>query len=118
VLVEVNGTTLWYEVHERTPGHAGAPTITPPPTVILVHGGPGTWDHSYLRPLVPALVGHARVVLLDLRDHGRSSRGDPDRWSFEACADDLPAFCAALGIERPIVLGHWIGCASWTSSAN
>jgi proline iminopeptidase len=50
-----------------------------------------------------------QVVYLDLRDHGRSDRGDPAAWSFEACADDVPAVCDALGIERPIVLGHSMG---------
>jgi pimeloyl-ACP methyl ester carboxylesterase len=30
-------------------------------------------------------------------------------WSFEACADDVRAFCDALGIERPVVVGHSMG---------
>ena len=40
---------------------------------------------------------------------GRSAHADPDSWTFEACADDIPAFCAAIGVERPIVLGHSMG---------
>ena len=50
-----------------------------------------------------------QVVYLDLRDHGGRTWGDPASWSFEACADDVRAFCDALGIERPIVLGHSMG---------
>jgi pimeloyl-ACP methyl ester carboxylesterase len=48
-------------------------------------------------------------VYLDLRDHGRSEWGDPADWSFELCADDVRAFCDALGIEKPIVFGHSLG---------
>jgi proline iminopeptidase len=49
------------------------------------------------------------VVYLDLRDHGRSARGDPAGWSFERCADDLRGFCDHLGIVRPVVYGHSLG---------
>jgi proline iminopeptidase len=48
-------------------------------------------------------------VYLDLRGHGRSEWGDPDGWTFERCADDIRAFCDALGVVRPIVLGHSMG---------
>ncbi|HEV8516763.1 MAG TPA: alpha/beta hydrolase [Candidatus Limnocylindrales bacterium] len=34
---------------------------------------------------------------------------DPADWSFEVCADDLRAFCDAVGIVRPTVLGHSMG---------
>jgi pimeloyl-ACP methyl ester carboxylesterase len=51
----------------------------------------------------------AQVVYLDLRDHGRSARGDPAGWSFERCADDLRGFCDHLGIVRPVVYGHSLG---------
>ncbi len=60
-------------------------------------------------PPSPRLTDVAQVVYLDLRDHGRSSWGDPTAWSFEQSADDLVAFCDALDITRPIVLGHSMG---------
>ena len=78
------------------------------PTVVLVHGGPGGYDHSYFKPDFGRLTTVAQVVYLDLRDHGRSARHDP-AWTFEACADDVRAFCDAVGIARPIVLGHSMG---------
>jgi proline iminopeptidase len=79
------------------------------PTVVLVHGGPGSFDSAYLRPEFSQLAEHAQVVYLDVRAHGRSDRGPTAGWSFERCADDLWMFCDALGIERPVVLGHSMG---------
>ena len=79
------------------------------PTVVLLHGGPGSFDHTYFKPDFHRLAEVAQVIYLDLRDHGRSARGDPTKWSYEICADDVRAFCDALGIARPIVLGHSLG---------
>jgi proline iminopeptidase len=83
--------------------------MRPRPTVVLVHGGPGSYDHSYFKPEFARLAEEAQVVYLDLRGHGRSDRGDLEAWSFEVCADDLRAFCDTLGIERPVVFGHSMG---------
>jgi pimeloyl-ACP methyl ester carboxylesterase len=106
--LDVNGTRLWFDVD--------GPVLVPDgsemrrrPTVVLVHGGPGGFDHSYFKPDFARLVEYAQVVYLDLRGHGRSARGDIAAWSFEACADDIRAFCDAVGISRPIVLGHSMG---------
>jgi hypothetical protein len=45
---DVNGTRLWFDVD--------GPALVPDggemrqrPTVVLVHGGPGVYDHSYLK---------------------------------------------------------------------
>ena len=106
--VDVNGTRLWFDVD--------GPVLVPDggrmrerPTVILVHGGPASYDHSYFMPHFRTLAGIAQVVALDLRDHGRSARHDPADWNFELCADDVRAFCDTLGIVRPVVLGHSMG---------
>jgi pimeloyl-ACP methyl ester carboxylesterase len=105
---DVNGTRLWFDVD----GPALVPDgseMRPRPTVVLVHGGPGGYDHSYFKPHFAPLAQHAQVVYLDLRGHGRSTWGDAAAWSFEACADDVRMFCDAVGIERPIVFGHSMG---------
>jgi len=106
--IAVNGTRLWFDVDGPSLVPAG-PVMRERPTVILVHGGPGSYDHSYFKPHFAGLTGAAQVVYLDLRDHGRSARHDPAEWSFEVCADDLRAFCDTVGIVRPIVLGHSMG---------
>src|SRR4051812_23549983 len=106
--VAVNGTRLWFDVEgpELLPD---GPRMRGRPTVVLLHGGPGGYDHSYFKPEFGALADVAQVVYLDLRDHGRSARHDPADWTFELCADDVRAFCDVLGIVAPIVLGHSMG---------
>ena len=106
--IAVNGTRLWFDVE----GPALVPrgdAMVERPTLVLVHGGPGSFDHSYFKPWFARLAARMQVVYLDLRGHGRSAWGDAATWSFEACADDVRAFCDALGIQRPIVLGHSMG---------
>jgi proline iminopeptidase len=106
--IAVNGTRLWFDV-EGAQLVSDGPALRQRPTVVLVHGGPGSYDHSYFKPYFSRLTAHAQVVYLDLRDHGRSDRHDAAQWSFEACADDVRDFCDALGIERPVVFGHSMG---------
>jgi proline iminopeptidase len=79
------------------------------PTVVLIHGGPGGYDHTYLRPDFDHLSPLAQVVYVDLREHGRSARHDPEAFTYEQCADDVVAFCDALAIRRPVILGHSMG---------
>jgi pimeloyl-ACP methyl ester carboxylesterase len=106
--VDVNGTRLWFDVDgpllETCEGD-----VWERPTVVLVHGGPGGFDHSYFKPDFARLTEYAQVVYLDLRGHGRSDWGDAAAWSFEDCGDDIRAFCDAVGIAQPIVLGHSMG---------
>ena len=106
--IDANGTQLWFDMD--------GPALVPDgsemrqrPTVVLVHGGPGVYDHSYFKPDFARLAEHAQVVYLDVRGHGRSEWGDAAAWSFEACADDVRVFCDTLGIEKPIVFGHSMG---------
>jgi pimeloyl-ACP methyl ester carboxylesterase len=106
--IDVNGTRLWFDVEGSALVPEG-PTMRERPTVVLLHGGPGSFDHSYLKPDFTRLSRDAQVVYLDLRGHGRSEWGDPAAWSFEVCADDVRAFCDTLGIAKPIVYGHSLG---------
>ncbi len=106
--VEVNGTRLWFDIDGPALVPDGS-TMYERPTVVLLHGGPGSYDHSYLKPDFAALTTQAQVVYLDLRDHGRSARHDPTSWTFEVCADDVRAFCNAIGVTRPVVYGHSMG---------
>jgi len=74
----------------------------------LLHGGPG-FDHASFKPDFSHVAEIAQVVYLDHRGNGRSDRGDPAKWKLAQWGDDVRAFCEALEIERPIVLGVSFG---------
>ena len=99
---------MWFDVEGAALVPDGA-EMRERPTVVLLHGGPGSFDHSYFKPEFSRLAEVAQVVYLDLPGHGRSERGDPADWSFESAADSVRDFSEALGIERPVVLGHSLG---------
>ena len=106
--VEVNGVRLWFDVDGAALVPAGS-TMRERPTVVLLHGGPGSFDHSYPKPEFTRLSDVAQVVYLDLPGHGRSEWGDPAEWSFELCGDAVRDFCDTVGIADPVVYGHSLG---------
>jgi pimeloyl-ACP methyl ester carboxylesterase len=73
------------------------------PPVILLHGGLANSD--YWGDQVPALVqaGH-RVILIDSRGHGRSSR-DARPYTYELMESDVIAVMDALSIDKAAVVG-------------
>ena len=50
-----------------------------------------------------------RSIYLDHRGNGRSDAGPQDSWTLAQWGDDVRAFCDALGIVNPIVLGVSFG---------
>jgi pimeloyl-ACP methyl ester carboxylesterase len=106
--VDVNGRRLWFDVDGPALVPAG-PAMRDRPTVVLLHGGPGSFDHSYFKPDFARLAQVAQLIYLDLPGHGRSEWGDPASWSFELCGDAVCDFCDALGIAKPVVYGHSLG---------
>jgi pimeloyl-ACP methyl ester carboxylesterase len=78
------------------------------PTLVLLHGGPG-FDHSGFKPFFSRLADAARIVYYDHRGHGRSDPRPELEWRLDTFADDVVRLCAALRIERPIVLGQSFG---------
>jgi proline iminopeptidase len=79
------------------------------PTVVLVHGGPGSNDHSHYKPAFSALTDVAQVIYYDHRGNGRSDRSVPEKWNLAQWAQDLKALCDALEIEHPYVIGTSFG---------
>ncbi|QQC66366.1 alpha/beta fold hydrolase [Paraburkholderia ginsengisoli] len=89
--VEHDGARIWYESFGD-----GAP-------VILLHGGlghSGNWGRQ-VGPLVEA--GH-RVVVIDSRGHGRSTR-DARPYRYELMASDVLAVMDALQLDRAAMVG-------------
>jgi proline iminopeptidase len=86
-------------------------TVGAGPPIIVIHGGPGTIDHTYLRPSMDRLADVARLVYYDQRGHGRS-RGelDPAHITVDRFVADLKAVCDALRLGAVTLLGHsWGG---------
>lgn len=106
--IQANGRRLWFDIDGQVLVPDGA-EMRERPTVVLLHGGPGSFDHSSFKPEFARLAEVAQVVYLDLPGHGRSDWGDPADWSFEVAADGVRDFCDAVGIARPIVFGHSLG---------
>src|SRR5215211_6054995 len=89
--VEHDGARIWYAAYG-----SGAP-------VILLHGGlghSGNWGYQ-----VPALIRDGnRVVVIDSRGHGRSTR-DQRPFSYELLASDVAAVMDTLKIEQASLVG-------------
>lgn len=89
--VEHDGARIWYAVYGSGP------------PVILLHGGlghSGNWGYQ-----LPALLRAGyRVVLVDSRGHGRSTR-DARPYTYELMASDVLAVMDAAGIDRAAVVG-------------
>ncbi len=106
--VRVDDVDLYFDVAgaKRVPDGA---TMVERPTVVLLHGGPG-FDHSIMgrhdgaaepsgrRSSRTTTVGTAAAT----QAHATSGR-----WSSGATTS--PAFCDALGIEKPVVVGSSFG---------
>lgn len=89
--VENDGARIWYSVYG-----VGAP-------VILLHGGLGhsaNWGYQ-----VPSLIENGyRVVVIDSRGHGRSTR-DERPYSYERMASDVLALINFLHLKRAVLIG-------------
>ena len=105
--VQAGDVRLFFDV-EGAKLRVDGPTMRVVPTLLLLHGGPG-FDHSIFKPEMSALADIAQIVYLDHRGNGRSDRDSPERWNLEQWGDDIHAFCEALEIERPIVMGESFG---------
>jgi pimeloyl-ACP methyl ester carboxylesterase len=80
------------------------------PTLLLLHGGPGSADHSSFRPWFDRFADSHQVVYLDHRGQGRSDeRRHSEGWNLDTWADDIVRFCDALEITSPVVFGQSFG---------
>ncbi len=70
--------------------------------LILVHGNGGSYEN--LEDLGRYLATGYKVYMVDSRCHGQSTV--TDKISYDLMASDLKEFITALGIEKPVVIGH------------
>jgi proline iminopeptidase len=78
------------------------------PTVLMVHGGPGS-DHSALRPFFEPLADAAQVVFFDQRGMGRSDQRSAEEWNLDTWTDDLLELVDRLGLGSPVVIAQSFG---------
>ena len=86
----LNGVRIWYASFGR-----GEP-------VVLLHGGLANanyWGHQ-----VRALQTHYRVIVMDSRGHGRSSR-NAQAYGYDLMASDVLALMDHLGIKQAAIVG-------------
>lgn len=102
-----DGVELWFEVlgAKRVPAAGG---MRDRPTVVSVHGGPGSDSANDLEVLAP-ISDYAQLVVFDQRGHCRSTYGSAGDWTLDTWADDIVRLCRVLGIERPVVIGGSFG---------
>lgn len=80
------------------------------PAAVLVHGITSS-ALSWVR-VGPALADRYRVYAFDMRGHGDSIHPAPGSYSLRQTASDTAAFIAALGLEKPLLIGHSWGGAT------
>ncbi|MDR3506757.1 MAG: alpha/beta hydrolase [Caulobacteraceae bacterium] len=88
--VTENGARIWYAAYGEGP------------PVILLHGGLANSD--YWGQQIPVLARTHRVVVIDSRGHGRSSR-DQRPYTYELMASDVIGVMDALKIDKAAVVG-------------
>jgi pimeloyl-ACP methyl ester carboxylesterase len=86
----VNGIKIWYATFGR-----GTP-------VILLHGGLA--NANYWGLLVRALAPHYRVIVVDSRGHGRSSR-NAEPYGYDLMASDVIGLMDDLRIDKAALVG-------------
>jgi pimeloyl-ACP methyl ester carboxylesterase len=89
-LAPVNGVKIWYATFG-----SGEP-------VILLHGGLA--HAEYWGKQVPALAARYRVVVMDSRGHGRSSR-DARPFGYDLMTDDVVGLMNFLKIDKAALVG-------------
>jgi proline iminopeptidase len=97
--VDSHGALIYYQ----SVGH-GAP-------LLIVHGGPGA-SHDYFLPYLLPLMRTSRLVFIDERGSGKSSKlEDAKQYTIANMVEDIEAVRQALGLGKISLLGHSFGGA-------
>jgi pimeloyl-ACP methyl ester carboxylesterase len=91
-LAPVNGIKIWFAEFGPADGKP----------VILLHGGLGNADYFGLQ--VPALAKQYRVIVMDSRGHGRSTRDDR-AYGYDLMAEDVIGLLDYLKVQKAAVVG-------------
>ncbi len=95
--VDSHGALIYYQSVGR-----GTP-------LMIVHGGPGA-SHDYFLPYLLPLMRTSRLVFIDERGSGKSSKfDDPRQYTIANMVEDIEAVRQALGLGKVSLLGHSFG---------
>ena len=90
--IEVNGVSL---VYQRVGRLSGQP-------VVLLHGNGGSHEHL---SVMAQQLDSAGYLVYALDSRGQGANAPLDEYHYADMAEDVYAFCQALGIEQPAVFG-------------
>ncbi len=95
--VDSHGALIYYmQVGQGTP-------------LMIVHGGPGA-SHDYFLPYLLPLMRHNRLIFIDERGSGKSSKlEDPSQYTVAGMVEDIETVRQALGLGKISLLGHSFG---------
>ena len=97
--VDSHGALIYYQSVGR-----GAP-------LMIIHGGPGA-SHDYFLPYLLPLMRTSRLVFIDERGSGKSSKiEDPTQYNIANMVEDIEAVRQALDLGKISLLGHSFGGA-------
>jgi proline iminopeptidase len=95
--VDSHGALIYYQSVGR-----GAP-------LLIVHGGPGA-SHDYFLPYLLPLMRTNRLVFIDERGSGKSSKlDDPTQYTVANMVEDIEIVRQALDLGKISLLGHSFG---------
>lgn len=100
--ITVDGTRLHYrDAGESRPGA---------PAIVMIHGLGGQM-RNFSYALLDELAGEHRVILVDRPGSGYSAPVAASRANVRAQAALIAKFVDAIGLDRPLVVGHSLGGA-------
>ena len=95
--VDSHGALIYYQAF----GH-GAP-------LLIVHGGPGA-SHEYFLPYLLPLMRTSRLIFIDERGSGKSSKlSDPRQYTVANMVEDVETVRQTLGLGKISLFGHSYG---------
>lgn len=105
---DIGDVKLYYEIY-GSEYEVLEDSVRKKPTLVALHGGPGSNQHYYNVSFLESLADHAQVIFYDQRGNGRSVDSNPKNWNLNQWAEDLNKFCQVLGLENPFILGGSFG---------
>jgi pimeloyl-ACP methyl ester carboxylesterase len=80
------------------------------PPIVMIHGLAGQL-HNFTHSLLERLKAEHRVIILDRPGNGHSTAAPGASAAVDAQAALIARFIAALGLKRPLIVGHSLGGA-------